>query len=495
MNMSKSSNSLATQAYLSIKITIIFLAIYSSCFSQESIKLLIPTFLGNDTRNYYGNEAPDKLDVIWKTNLGCGKTVIPNATKDTVLMCGAGWTGQALLVQEDENLYLIQGAYDYNLRKIDAKTGKIIWEYKFDDVIKGTGCIWANPLKKESDPDKYVIFQGCRRGFEYTLYEKVIPSYRAISYRTGKELWKYNSVRGGSFSRDVDGTALIIDDTLFLGLETGHFVKLNPNPDSAKMLDGIKQPKQYQKFELYTQKDLNAHRTNVVIESAPSILRNHIYITSGAGYLYGYNRKTGKIDFSFYTGSDMDGSPVVTRDSCLLISIEKQYINGKGGAMMINPALPDSACVVWYFPTRDSVFTDWRGGIIGSCAINDKYISPKENSLAAFVGIDGFLYVVENEFTKSNDSVLGPDNIKKYPTPQLVFKYKTGISISTPIFVKNRLIVLTYDGIFMFEQDENCVFRLKSKNEKIRGEATPIVHNKRLYIASRDGYMYCLGEK
>ncbi|MDD4148659.1 MAG: PQQ-binding-like beta-propeller repeat protein, partial [Bacteroidales bacterium] len=228
-------------------IKIFFFLFLSSitCFSQDSVHFIIPTFLGNDTRNYYGNQAPEKLDVIWKTNLGGGHTVIPNKTKDTVLMYGAGWTGQPLLVQEGQKLFLIQGAYDYNLRKIDAETGKVIWEYAYDDVIKSSGSMWVNPHKKESDPNKYVIFQGSRRGFEKEVWDDIIPSYRAVSYKTGKELWRYNSVKGGSFSRDVDGTALFVDDTLFIGLESGHFVALNPNPDSIKYRKSIKQPDEY----------------------------------------------------------------------------------------------------------------------------------------------------------------------------------------------------------------------------------------------------------
>ncbi|MDD2636259.1 MAG: PQQ-binding-like beta-propeller repeat protein [Bacteroidales bacterium] len=478
-----------------IRTCLIFVLCSITCFAQDSVSLIIPTFLGNETRNYYGNQAPEKLDVIWKTNLGGGFTVIPNKTKDTVKMYGAGWTGQPILVQEGTKLFLVQGAYDYNLRKINAETGKVVWMYKYDDVIKSSGSMWVNSNKDENDPDKYVIFQGSRRGFEKDLWDNIIPSYRAISYKTGKELWRYNSVKGGSFSRDVDGTALIVDDTLFIGLETGHFVALNPNPDSIKYRNGIKQPDEYLNLKLYTDKDLNAHHTNVVIESAPSLLRNHIYITSGAGYLYGYNRNTQEIDFSFYTGADMDGSPIITRDSCILISIEKQYITGKGGAMLIDPSKHQDSCVVWFFPTEDSVFTDWRGGIIGSCAINDMYISKNQNSLAAFVGIDGYTYVVENEFTNPDDSTLCPNNTHTHLKPQLVFKYKTGISVSTPIFTENRLITLTYNGLYMFEYDEKCNFKLLEKNINIRGEATPIIHNKRLYVASRDGYFYCIGKK
>jgi outer membrane protein assembly factor BamB len=481
--------------FRSIKISFLFIFICVFCAAQDSVTFIIPTFLGNHTRNYYGNEAPEKLDVIWKTNLGGGPTVMPNKAKDTVIMYGAGWTGQPILVEEGKELYIIQGAFDYNLRKINAQTGKVVWKYKYDDVIKSSGCIWANPNKDEDDPDKYVIFQGSRRGFDKEVWDKIIPSYRAISYKTGKELWRYNSIKGGSFSRDVDGTAIILEDTLFIGLETGHFVALNPNTDSAKTKEGIKQPDELLNLKLYNDEDLNAHFTNVVIESAPAILRDHIYITSGAGYLYGYNRNTQEIDFSFYTGSDMDGSPIITRDSCILISIEKQYINGKGGAMLIDPSKHQDSCVLWFFPTGDSIFTDWRGGIIGSCATNDMYISKKQNSLAAFVGIDGYTYVVENEFTNPDDSTLCPNKKHTHLKPQLVFKYKTGISVSTPIFTENRLIALTYNGLYMFEYDEKCNFKLLEKNPNIRGEATPIIHNKRLYVASRDGYFYCIGKK
>lgn len=49
----------------------------------------------------------------------------------------AGWTGQPLLIKENGEPYLIQGASNHH-KKIRAKTGKLIWQYKFDDVIKGT---------------------------------------------------------------------------------------------------------------------------------------------------------------------------------------------------------------------------------------------------------------------------------------------------------------------------------------------------------------------
>jgi outer membrane protein assembly factor BamB len=190
----------------------------------------------------------------------------------------------------------------------------------------------------------------------------------------------------------------------------------------------------------------------------------------------------------------MDGSTIVTSDSCILASIEKQYIKGKGGAIKLNPEKNPQNSVVWYFPVEDKDFAGWEGGIIGSIGINDHYIRPDQSYLAAFVGIDGYMYVVDHKSIDSTKTVLGPDSITTYNAPNLIFKYKTGPSISTPIFVDNKLIVAGYWGIHLFEYSEENQFRLIQKREGTF-ESTPIVWGHNIYIASRDGYLYCFGLK
>jgi outer membrane protein assembly factor BamB len=140
---------------------------------------IIKTFLGNWERNYYGENPPDRLDLVWKHYLGKGETVISRniGTKE---WAGAGWTGQPLLVNENDKLFLIQGAYDHHLKKINAETGELVWQYKFDDVIKGAGTIWVNK-KADSLENELVILQGSRLGTGHYLDAKHIPSYRAIS--------------------------------------------------------------------------------------------------------------------------------------------------------------------------------------------------------------------------------------------------------------------------------------------------------------------------
>jgi len=449
------------------------------------------TFLGNSGRNFYGYKAPSKLDILWTLNLGTGKTRVGSEEKQ---WAGAGWTGQALMIKRNDHLYIIQGCYDHHLKKIDVSTGKLISQYKFDDVIKGTGSIWKKNDKNGNLID-FFILQGSRLGVNNNLSSPSVKSYRAVKFSDMSGAWIYNSKRMRSYSRDVDGSALIINDTAYLGLENGLFIVFNPDPAKATIKDGILQPEIYDVDTLFFPDDSKIHRGNLVTESSPSLLNDHVYITSGSGHIFGYNLKTKKIDWIFNTGADMDGSPAVTNDGCILVSIEKEYIPGDGGVMKLDPSLPPEKAVVWYFPTKTKHFALWDGGVIGSVGINDFYnkndLMP---SLAVFVAIDSNLYVVEHNKIDFDKTAKGPQLKHNYPTPKLVFKYKTGPSISSPIIVGNKIIAATYNGVFLFEFDKDLNFKLLDHAALGSFESTPFVWDKRIYVASRDGNLYCFGE-
>ena len=464
-----------------------------SAYVEDTLnyEIIISTFLGSEQRNYYGNEAPDTLEILWKHYLGKGKTVISRKAGEKI-WAGAGWTGQPLLIEYEDTLYVIQGAYDHNLKKINTVTGELVWEYEFDDVIKGTGSVWDNKNAKELK-NRIVILQGSRLGVGNYLDSKYIPSYRAVSFFTGDELWRLDSKFTDSYSRDVDGSALLINDTAYLGLENSIFTVFSPDYELATERDGMLQPAIYEEHQIYTEEDVIAHRRNVVTESSPALLGDHIYIASGAGHIWGYNLIKREVDWDFYIGSDIDGSAIVTNDNCLIVSVEKQYITGNGGIFKLDPSKPPDKAVKWYFPTNDKKFASWEGGVIGSASVNDSYNrEDKYASIAVFIGIDGYLYVVDHASTDSTLTVNGPRKENKYPTPKLLFKKHIGPSISTPIIVGNKIIAAGYNGLYLFEFDENMTFTLKAKFNGTF-ESTPVVHNKKIYIASRGGYFYCLG--
>ena len=455
---------------------------------EDSIKLINGTFLGAEGRNYYGNKAPERLDVIWKHYLGKGETVISRKI-GSVEWEGAGWTGQPLMVSEGNDTFLIQGAYDHHLKKINASDGSLVWQYKFDDVVKGTGTIWINE-NADNRRDRVIILQGSRLGVGNYLDTKYIPSYRAISYFSGEELWRKNVRWTDSYSRDVDGSALVINDTAYIGLENSLFTIFSPDPSRASFMEGMLQPQIHKQLKLYHPEDVNNHRNNVVTESSPSRIGRMIYVTSGSGHVWGYDMDKQELTWDFFIGSDMDGSAVITRDSCLMVSVEKQYIKGNGGVFKLDPRCDPSDAVRWYYPLPDSTVSSWEGGVIGSVAVSDNY---NDFSLAAFIGIDGNLTVVKHDDISDKRNP-GPDSIWYYPAPREIFRYHTGSSISTPLFTGEKLVVCGYNGIYLFRYDENLNFELVDRIG-IVVEATPFFADGRLYIASRDGYLYCLGAK
>lgn len=260
------------------------------------------------------------------------------------------------------------------------------------------------------------------------------------------------------------------------------------------MKDGMLQPEIIQERKLYRKEDVTAHAYNVVTESSPSLMGKRIYVTSGSGHVWGYNLESRELDWDFRTGSDMDGSAVVTSDNCIMVSIEKQYIEGPGGAMKLDPAKPPEEAVVWYHPVADSNFSSWEGGIIGSIGMTDYYSPGNASQYAAFVGIDGTLRVVDHMQVETNKDVFGPDGKTMFHPPKGVYEKYVGPSICTPIFAGNKLLVAGYHGIFLFEFDAGGNFVQLDKFGPAF-ESTPVVHNGRVYVAARNGYLYCLGRK
>jgi outer membrane protein assembly factor BamB len=260
----------------------------------------------------------------------------------------------------------------------------------------------------------------------------------------------------------------------------------------AGLKDGMLQPAIYRELPLYESKDVIAHKNNVVTESSPCMLNGVIYIASGSGHVMGYDLSKKEMVWDFFIGSDIDGSAVVTSDSCLLVSVEKQYIRGPGGVFKLNPAKQPEEAVVWYFPVENYEYAGWEGGIIGSVGINDFYNDGTLPFVAAFSAIDGNLYVVNHKELVPGTRVIGPDSLSTYSTPVLLFKKTIGPSISTPVVVKDKILAASYHAIYLLQYNRESEF-IQLDKFLTAFEATPVVNDKKVYIASRDGYFYCLG--
>ncbi|MGB3510595.1 MAG: hypothetical protein WBA93_15435 [Microcoleaceae cyanobacterium] len=128
-------------------------------YLDPEVDLLIPTYLGNDQRRFYGRGKPEKFQVVDKFKLGTGVTYVGKTKK---VWSGAGWTGQPTITKDRGKTYLVIGGYDYLLRKIDIANNQEVGQYKFDDVIKGSSTIYIDETANEEN--RIVILQGSRTG-------------------------------------------------------------------------------------------------------------------------------------------------------------------------------------------------------------------------------------------------------------------------------------------------------------------------------------------
>jgi hypothetical protein len=184
--------------------------------------------------------------------------------------------------------------------------------------------------------------------------------------------------------------------------------------------------------------------------------------------------------------------------------------------MMLDPTKPAAQSLVWFFPTGNRQVAEWTGGVIGSVAVNDEYGgADRYPPLAAFNAIDGNLYLVSQD-TLAPGAVRGPNLEPDLRTPVMVWKTWVNSSISTPIIVDDSIVDAAYDDtVHLYHIDyvpasAGAAGALRSRDGhwwtvKVHQtatftagssfESTPVLWDGRIYIGSRDGWFYCLGDK
>lgn len=469
-------------------VRLLLLCLTVSHASAEVIPLL-PTYLGSFERNYYGNKAPTRLRTLWRTPLGTGKTYFKERIN---VMSGAGWTGQPLLFQENGKLVLIQVSLDYHLRKIDATTGAIIWQSKLDDSIKGTPTYFDRG--SGDDATRRVLITGSRHGFGIDLRKDQAWSLRGLSFEDGREFWRHDTILTDSNSRDCDASAIVIGKKAAVPLENGKFLIFSPDPLYSKKHGEWMLPRIDHESLLYQKNDLPLYGNELSCESSPTLLGKTAYIAAGCGRVYAKSTTSGFTYWTLDIGGDLESTMPLTNDGCLLLGIEKQFIAGQGGVMKINPQKKGNDAVVWYLPWPDATFYEWHGGIVGSVTLNARYGSaaPGHGNLACAVSVDGILRVFDHT-AFSTQTNQGPrlDRTCRQPLVLDEIKLPHG-TISTPIFVNDTILIGYDSGLDLYQvSPAGKLKRLDRISDKMF-DATPIVWDGNAYIASRDGFLYCL---
>ena len=301
------------------------------------------TFRGNPTRTFHGQgPVPTVPRVQWEYLVGCSVSPVAGETKE---WCGSGWTGQPAVFQMPTTgeWTVAFGAYNRRVNFLDPATGaEALPPYQTNDIIKGSVTV---------DPDGYPLLYTGSRDNQFHIV--------AIDGAEPRPLWQLSSDSDGPtlWNNDWDGSALVVDDHLFVGGENGRFyiVRLNRGYDDLGQVQVS--PEVVFSTESWDDELLAAIRDQEVsVENSVAISGDTVYFANSGGLVQGWDIsdvRSGGVPtrvFRFWTGDDTDATIVVDEAGMLYVGSEYQRLNARsdevGQIMKLDPSNPE-APLVW----------------------------------------------------------------------------------------------------------------------------------------------------
>ncbi len=422
-------------------------------------------FRGNPTRTYYGGgPVPADPQLLWTYPEApmCSRSSDGAGSR---LWCGTGWTGQpAVWERPDGVTEVVVGTYDPAVHFIDAETGRSLRPPFFvGDLIKGSVTI---------DPDGYpLLYFGSRdNNYRVVALDRDVPT----------ELWSVNSnVVNGIWNNDWDSNGVVIDDVLFVGGENGWFfaIELNRGFDEAGLV--TVEPEIVVSLPGYNDELRALVGNNVGIENSVAVFDDRVYFSNSGGRVVGLdvsNVREGEapIEFDYWVGDDVDASIVIDQDGMLYVSVELERFNERaeelGQLIKLDPTAPDP--YVWGIPVPPT--SPGAGGLWATPALGN-----------------GVLYAATH-----------PGELLAVDTDTGEVTWRTDIgwhAWSSPALVDNTLVVTTCTGqirawdVSADPRQPNELWTYQT----ITGnciESTPAIWDGRIYVGSRDGFIYALGD-
>lgn len=427
----------------------------------------ILTFRGNPTRNFYG-AGPVPVDPVvqWKypDEAMCSESSVEQGDHSgTFNWCGSGWTGQPSVFEREGQTWVVFGAYDRAVHFLDASTGEaILPRFETGDIIKGSVTV---------DPDGFpLVYSGSRDNFFHIL---------AIDTNEARELWSFdaNSVEG-LWNDDWDGSALIIDDYLFEGGENSLWFiwKLNRGYDREGLV--TVNPELVFMAPAWDDELLAAiGDENVSIENSVAISGDVVYFGNSGGLIQGWDisgLKHGRDPhrvFRFWAGDDTDASVVIDEEGFLYVASEVKRHTPRsaeiGQILKLDPQKPDDP-IVWSWHDPDNK------GIWATPAIYRDIL---------IVATDG-------------GRVLGIDRQNGALRWEMFLR---GPTWQSPVVVDDVLIQGDCRGgvLHGFDVSNTQVAPPKLWAVTLGGciESTPAVWNGQIFVGTRSGYFFALGER
>lgn len=422
-------------------------------------------FRGNPTRTWYGTgPAPTDPHTQWSYPASGGLCGQSSVGGEVSTWCGTGWTGQPVVWERPDGVTeVIFGAYDKSVHFLDGDTGEQTRpSFPTGDIIKGSVSL---------DPDGYpIVYTGSRDN-----------KLRAIAIDRDRptELWSLDANEvNGIWNDDWDGNPVIIDDILYEGGENSWFfaVQLNRGYDA----DGLVtvDPELLVAIPGYNDELIALVGRNVSIESSVAVFEQRAYFVNSGGRVVGLdvsNVRAGEapIVFDYWVGDDADATIVIDTEGMLYVSVEDERKNARsaevGQLVKLDP-YTDGDALVWGVPMPGG---NGDGGFWATPALGDGVIY-NTSHIGRLIAVD----------TETGEVVWEDTDIAHH-------------SWSSPVIVDDTLIAATCGGEiraysladpraptldWVFQLSESCI------------ESTPAVWDGRMYVGSRDGKFYAVGD-
>lgn len=449
-------------------------------------------FRGNAHRTYYGEgPVPQSPRVLWRFPEEGPMRSSSSVGGESKVWAGTGWTGQPVVLENQGRVRVMFGAYDRAVHFLDAEDGsRFLPDLATGDIIKGSVAV---------DPDGYpLLYTGSRDGF-----------FRVVAFDRNEPevLWKLSAadVPKPIWNDDWDSSPVVVDDYLFEGGENGYFyvVKLNRGYGAEGLVKV--DPQVVLAFQAYTDALLRAvGDRNMSIENSPAFhldpeRGDRVYFANGGGRVVGLDISVlGLSDpdhatrgsdaealsplspgdfpvvFDYWMGDDVDATIVVDAEGMLYVAaeLERRLPRARevGQLAKLDPYRAGDP-LVWSVADR---------GGNGDAGI---WATP------ALAG--DMLYVPTH-----TGRLLGVNRMSGEVVWEKPFPYH---SWSSPVVVDDTLIVGDVTGVLhaydltnpQAEPPEIWSFKLPGGGAI---ESTPAVWKGRIYVGSRDGYFYALGD-
>ena len=464
---------------------IVFMGFSLAQAAPEKIQIYHGTFRGDYTRqgiNIGSLPKSPKLKWRYPEKPMCGQSSVGKKNK---MWCGTGWTGQPLTYKNSQDQDVVAfGAFDYGIHFLNALSGKTLYPtFYTKDIIKGTGTLESSGLLSIGSRDNKlrILILG---------KDKV------------EQTWAFDgNIVGGIWNNDWDGSPAFYKNYLIIGGENGWFFifKLNKQEINGELTINPVEIVRIPSFNEELIKKVNDH--NMSIENSVTIFKNRVYFANSGGMILGYDiekliQQPEQVEealvFKFWAGDDIDATMGVDEEGMLYVGMEmdrfsKTYVNSKRRAQKVgqifklnpykwDPKDQETSLEVLEWSIHLPLDSKTKlGGVWASPAItkNTVYVSTHTGSLLAIDKLSG--------------EILWKDDVDIH-------------AWSSPVVVDDgehqQLLVANCKG-------ELRNYSLKGKTPQLEWkfeipgspciESTPTVLNGIIYVGTRDGYFYAIG--